>query len=387
MRLLWLAVLVLPFILQGCGVKTVALLPETEGSVLQLRWKFFLPELYDLPADVRLIPVVKDEIIYLVGGERVTAMALDTGKVIWSVQVPLVSSGATLWEDDLFFSTREGEIVAFDLDEREIRWRTDIGGEVIAPVALSPSLLAARTVSGTVIALNPEDGERLWSWQGDEPSLTLRGTSMPIISLAGSAVIVLTDNCRLAALDLTDGSANLNEQLNTASGVTDLDRLIDGDGTPHLNRSMIYGSCYNGQFRAFNLVSGNTEWSAPPSSIRDIVAQDQNIFVVDTESKIQAFKSQGGQLEWVQDSLEGRSLSHPVLWDNRLVVGDHGGYVHVFSTASGALLGRARPLCARPQDARGESSVCSPTRALASSSQGMVAVSDDGWVVLLNDSK
>ena len=99
----------------------------------------------------------------------------------------------------VLIGTSDAEVVAYDSANGEEKWRTKVSSEVLAPPRIDRSTAVIRTGDGKLFGLNVETGKRKWIYDRSIPTLTLRGTSPPIIH--DGLVIAGFDNGRLAALD------------------------------------------------------------------------------------------------------------------------------------------------------------------------------------------
>ena len=362
------------------------LLPEMQGVPLQVLWKEWREPLSLLPPDVRMRPALGQigdaPVSFMAGGTRIWATDLRTGLFVWERGLDpgdAVSSGLTLHDGTLYLTTREGHLLALSSTDGSEKYRTYLSGEAIVPVAATDDRIVVRTSAGLVLALRPRDGSEVWSIQLEEPRLTLRGTAVPV--LRQNSVLILTDSCRLLGLQLEDGTRLFNVALSAPKGVTELDRLIDGDGTPAEIAGTVYTSCYKGEMRALNLVQGNLSWSAEIPSLRDLLQYRDSVYVVDTEGVVVRVHRGNGRDLWRQGDLEGRNPTHPLLWNDWLALGDHQGYIHLLSRTDGKILGRTRPLCGPGK--LPNSRVCGQIRELVPTPEGLLALSEMGWVALL----
>ncbi|TYO96371.1 outer membrane protein assembly factor BamB [Geothermobacter ehrlichii] len=117
----------------------------------------------DCGMPLRSAPLVRKEAIYQAAGSgRLSRIAPD-GRLLWSLDLssPLLSSPVAL-DTGVAVLTRNGELVAVG-DDGRIRWRMPLGEEAFyaAPVAAN-GLLYVATAAGSLHALDPETGARLW---------------------------------------------------------------------------------------------------------------------------------------------------------------------------------------------------------------------------------
>ena len=183
----------------------------------------------------------------------VKAFELATGKLKWERHTDLeLATGAVYDNGRLYFGTRQGEVVALSAEEGELLWRAELSSEVIARPAVADGTLVARTNDGKLFALEAASGERRWVYDRSVPALTLRGNSAPVI--VNDLVIAGSDNGRLSALVLSNGSVFWETAISYPSGKTELERMIDIDAEPVVVGDVVYAVTYQGRLAAVGSV-------------------------------------------------------------------------------------------------------------------------------------
>ena len=133
---------------------------------------------------VSLAPLVHNDIVYVADPSgRVRALAIDSGKQIWSVETEIPIGGGVGFGDDLILlGSKDGQIFALEPNTGARRWVSPVSSEVLAPPVALSGVVVVQTIDGKIFGLSSRDGSQLWMQQRTEPSLSLRGTSSPIIS-------------------------------------------------------------------------------------------------------------------------------------------------------------------------------------------------------------
>ena len=86
-----------------------------------------------------------------------------TGREIWRTRVPdAVFQRPTNGGPTIYFGCRDGSVTRAAADTGTIAWRTDLGGPVVAPVALADGRLVAVTQTGTLVSLDAATGAVTW---------------------------------------------------------------------------------------------------------------------------------------------------------------------------------------------------------------------------------
>jgi len=291
----------------------------------------------------RFEPLVLDGVVYAASrvGE-VIAVDQQTGERKWlkNLSTPL-SSGVGGSDKRLFVSTSDGQVMALNAIDGEVLWQAQASSEVLAPVSAGFGAVIVRSADGRLLSLDPGTGEERWSQTYTPPALTINGYSRPL--LLDSGVLVGLDDGRLLALSSENGNVLWESVVSVASGRSEVERLADIDGSIRIDDSAIYAVNYQGRLVRLEPAKGEIVWSVPMSSTAGLAISDTAIFVVGDDDEIHAFEKAGGQLIWKQEALKNRRLSAPVVVDeNKMLVGDLEGYLHILDTEDGRLIGRSR---------------------------------------------
>jgi outer membrane protein assembly factor BamB len=271
----------------------------------------------------------------------VRAFGIRSGTTRWERQLhrPL-EGGPALAAGKLLFGTSKGEVLALEPASGKLLWRTEVSSEVIAPPQGEAGVIVVRSVDGRVHGLDADDGHRLWIYDRSVPLLTLRGNSAPVIS--NGIVLVGTDNGKLAALTLKNGTLLWETRIAEPRGRTDLDRMVDIDATPVVMDDVVYAVSYQGRLAAVQLGNGRILWSREMSSYSGLVLDPYRVYLSDADSQIWALNRFTGATLWRQDKLLRRDVTAPVLQGPYLVVGDYDGYVHWLKREDGRIVARRR---------------------------------------------
>lgn len=96
-----------------------------------------------------------------------------------------LSGGLTAFYGKLYLGSENGYVYAIDQKDGKLLWSRRVPGEVIAAPAADAGRVVVVTSSGKLLALDAEKGDILWNTGDDQPNLTLRGQSAPIMAAGG----------------------------------------------------------------------------------------------------------------------------------------------------------------------------------------------------------
>ena len=198
-----------------------------------------------------------------------------------------------------------------------------------------------RTTDGVVFAFNERNGAKLWSYEINEPALSVRGIGAPII--VEDKVIVGYDNGKLMALRLTDGKYGWETSIAIPKGRSEVERLADLDADPIDVSGVIYIAGYHGGIAAVSESDGEVLWrNESVSSYAGLSHDSRYLYLTDASSDVQQLDQRTGASLWKQRDLHQRKLTAPSVYDDYVVAGDFEGYVHWLSTVDGRQLGRIK---------------------------------------------
>jgi outer membrane protein assembly factor BamB len=258
---------------------------------------------------------------------------------LWSNGVSAkIAGGVSVAYETVFFGTENGEVFALDVDTGEQKWKVTIKGEVLAAPSIDSGIVLVNTGSGFIFALDADSGEELWSAESDVPPLSLRGVSSPTAVNGGA--IFGTATGRLVVNILESGQTAWEQVISAATGVTELERIVDIDSEPLVSGGTIYVISYDGTLAAVELRTGRVIWKREYKSYRSMSISGSTLFLVDVNSNLFALDSRNGVELWSQGALKKRMLTGVTPVGKYIVAGDKYGYLHWFDQADGKLVAR-----------------------------------------------
>lgn len=309
---------------------------------------------------------------------------------IWSERLGSVQGPLTLVVADgaLITAASDGEVAAFDLANGQRRWRIDtdtklaamVGsdGRTTAVVAQSNDLLVyaqgkllwkerqpgrvitAPLVAGervfvqgvdrSVRAYDAKDGRWLWQYQrpGGEPlALAASGVLAPFRD-----TLLVGQGSRLVGLDPLKGTVRFDVNLGTPRGTNEVERLADLVGPIARADDEVCVRAFQLTVGCLELNRGSLRWARPQDGSQPVAADGRLVVGADASDRLSAWKMASGDIVWRVDRFTHRGLSAPVLWGQRVAVGDKEGYLHVLDADTGRTLSRIEldaPLAAAPK--------------------------------------
>ncbi len=279
-----------------------------------------------------------DTVFALDPNGTVAALDLNSGSIQWQVSLEhTITAGLTVTDEHVFVATRAGELLALNRDGGDTHWTAPLTSEAVAPAGVDDTQVYVHTVDGRVTAYDLQNGKQKWSYEAALPVLTVRGTGSPRV--LGQLVITGFANGKVIALDRRLGIPRWEKRLAIPEGRSELERLVDIDGTVLLDDQLLYAASYHGKLAAIT-PRGETRWEEDGSSYYSPVMGLGNLYLTLDGSRVRAFDVATGGSVWLQDALEGRKLGAPVAYDSFLAVTDLEGYVYLMNQVDGSLVGK-----------------------------------------------
>lgn len=270
---------------------------------------------------------------------QVSAINRENGEIIWEQSLEVaISGGPSATESLVVVGTANGEVIALGAERGELRWRQSVSSEILAPPAIGQDHVVVRTGDGRVFALSSRDGAQQWLYSRSVPALSLRGHSAPVLVPGG--VVAGFDNGRVSALNLETGEPVWEATIAVPQGRTDLERMVDLDADPVVDRGDLFAGTYQGRLTGLNLGNGEIAWARDISVIGGIAVDASNVYATDAEGQLWAVDRSNGASVWRLDALTGVALSAPVRSAEHVIVAGGDGYVYWIDPVDGQVQAR-----------------------------------------------
>ena len=281
-----------------------------------------------------------DNIFFADSTGQIKSFKSSQGKVNWEKKVNPLSSGISSGFGMLVVADTDGNIISLDQADGSILWSVNVKGEVLAPSAISSKFVIVKTGSGELIALDKSNGEILWSYRSKLPTLTIRGSSSPVI--VDNKVYVSFDNGRLTVFELDSGFPVWDGAISYISGTSELENLIDSDSNPIVEGGLVYTTNYQGNINIFDIAQKRSVWQAEASSFYSPLLIKGLIVLVESGSNMKSYSTKTLQESWNSNEFLNRQLSNPIAFDGSVMIGDFEGYIHIIDPLNGKPIGRKK---------------------------------------------
>ena len=289
------------------------------------------------------LTLLKDKnYIYVCGpGGKFEAIKLSDGSSTWrhSLNEKLVA-GVGGGNGIFLVGNARGEVLAVSDKLEEVLWRRSLGSQVLAISKNYKNTVIVRTEDNQSFAFRASDGKLRWKRKDPPPALTLKGASQPVFY--GDMTFLGLDDGRLLVLRIRDGKFHNEMKLGVGTGASDLDRIVDIDGTMVIDDGFFFVSAYQGRTASIDLERNKLVWVAPAPSHVGLGVDNQRVYVTTPDNHVIALDRDNGEQIWVNDLLLDTILTAPISTGPLVAVGSDRGDIYWLSSKSGQVMERTK---------------------------------------------
>lgn len=279
--------------------------------------------------------IVENRVIVPSNKGFVSAFALQNGKRLWRKKFDTeVFAGVDSNKGLVALSLKNGVVVLLNAESGDTIWQQPAGRQIAASPVISDELVIVRTIDGLLLALDINSGQLVWQQQLKVDEFTLQATPEPVV--VNNVILVGMADGVLAAVRVEDGSIYWLSQINQNRQQQGL-QLEDIVAPPLVSGNLVIASTYGEQLSAFRLQSSQLIWQLPVSTYQRMQIQQGQLFMTDELGGIAAINAVTGDLLWQQNAFRGRGVSYPVALEERIVVGDNAGRLHLLDKLTGGI--------------------------------------------------
>lgn len=332
------------FILNGCSTTDTfeqpAPLPEIDSTVwLDEQWDTSVGDGHDDQFLFLQPTLSQGELFAVAAGGELVSVNPDNGDYNWEADLdePIIA-GVGADKKHLYLVSRDGKLLTLSRADGSQQWSAKLPSEVLAPPQSNGAIVVAQTIDGKALAFDTESGEKVWEYDGVIPVLSIRGNATPWVGR--DLTLVAFSSGQLLALQSGTGQPAWQYTVGKPAGRTELERLVDVDGSPVVHDGVVYVTGYQGQVAAVDFRSGRELWSKNASSLQSPALDYNNIYISGSDGVITGYGLNNRKTLWEQDALKWRQTTALLPVKGYLLTGDFEGYIHVLSQLDGSLQGQ-----------------------------------------------
>lgn len=303
---------------------------------------------------VRQKPAIDNDTLYAAdSGNSLIAIERATGKVKWRIKpntdkqttnwkiweakaIPFaLTGGPAVYSGLVALGGRNGEVFAFNALDGKMLWKSMVSSSVISAPLVTFDTVIVRANDGKVHGLDLSTGEKKWQFDRGVPSLSVRGNGAPVL---GPGMIFLGfEDGTLVALNQQDGKRIWEQLIAKPDGRTELDRMADIDGEIQVGDREVFATSYHNSTMALAINNGQPIWVREVGGYAGVALMSDRLFITDKNSNVWAMDRNSGNDIWKQEGLLRHGLTTPVVQGNYVVLADRQGKAHWLDSQTGEI--------------------------------------------------
>ncbi len=325
------------------------------AAVLNLAWSVNIGEGSDDDQRIVSPPIVAGGRVFAMdAGGVISALDAANGTLIWRLDPRPeedeggFGGGLAFAGNRLFAVTGYGDVFGLEPETGKVTWKQPLAVPMRAAPVISGGRLFVVGYDNQTWALDGRDGAILWTHAGLAESARLLGAASPAVER--DVVVVPYSSGELYALRVENGRVAWSDSLGTAQlGGEGLANLNTINGSPVIDRGLVFAISHGGRLAALDLRTGNRIWDQALSGTNTPWLAGDFLFVVTTDGEVVCLSRERGRVRWVQalqnfDDPEAREgpivWSGPILLGDRLVLVGSNGVAVSLSPYDGQVLGQ-----------------------------------------------
>lgn len=289
------------------------------------------------PVDFPLQVKVTGQTVALAGADgAVLSLDARNGAVLWRTQVG-APIAAGVGSDGRFSAviTRANELVVLEADQ--VLWRAALTAQVFTAPLVAGERVFVLGADRSVAAFDAKSGRKLWQQQRPGDALVLRQAG--ILTAVGNTLVVGLSG-HLVGMNPLSGNTMWDVALAAPRGTNDIERLVDLVGGFSRQGNEVCARAFQTAVGCVDTLRGSVTWRRPAVGAVGLQGDDQQVYGVESDGRLLAWRRANGEPVWTSDRLRYRDLSAPLVLGRSVVVGDGTGLVHFLSRTDGTPLTR-----------------------------------------------
>jgi outer membrane protein assembly factor BamB len=289
-------------------------------------------------------PIVHGGRVYTLDAmTRVTAFGTG-GSVVWRQALTPegekekegFGGGLAAGNGRLYVATGFGTVAALDPQTGRKLWEKRVGAPVRSSPTAADDKVFVVTSEGRVVALAGADGNELWVHRGLPERTAIISNPSPAVE--GGLVVVPYPSGELVALRIQDGSPAWSESLARTRSVSSLASLSDA-ARPVIDGGTVFAVGHGGRMIATSARTGERIWQLNVPGIQPPAIAGDSVFVVDTGGQLLAANRRDGKVLWTAKLPGATTWSGPTLAGGQLWLTSNQGHLASVDAATGRVTG------------------------------------------------
>lgn len=287
----------------------------------------------DYPLQVK---VIGNTVVLASSDGSMVSLDAGTGAQLWQANSGSPIS-AGVGSDGRFAAVvnRDNELVVFDAGQNP--WRVRLTSQVFTAPLVAGERVFVLGADRSLAAFDAKSGRKLWQNQRPGEALVLRQAGV-LMAVGNTLVAGLSGH--LVGVNPLNGNLVWDAAVATPRGTNDIERLVDLVNGVSREVNEVCVRAFQTAVACVDTLRGVVNWKKPAFGSVGVSGDGQQVFGVESDGRLLAWRRSDGELAWSSDRLRYRKLSAPLVLGQSVVVGDDSGQVHLLSRMDGSPLTR-----------------------------------------------
>ncbi|PTW60460.1 outer membrane protein assembly factor BamB [Breoghania corrubedonensis] len=278
----------------------------------------------------------------------VTALSANGGRQ-WKVELrpegesdSALGGGVAADSGRIFAATGYGSLVALNPANGARLWTVPLD----APARGAPTAAGGKvyvvTQTNEVVAINQEDGSQIWTYAGISETAGLLSSANPAIS--GNTVVVPFSSGEVTAIDAKDGTPKWSDAVSRSYRTQAISGLADVSASPVIAGGTVIATGVAGRTIGVSLKTGERLWEQDIGSVHTPAVAGNAVFLIDLNDRLVALDLKSGQPMWVtqlpvvRTKKKQSNWAGPVLAGNKLWMFSSDGHMALVNPTNGTII-------------------------------------------------
>jgi outer membrane protein assembly factor BamB len=256
-------------------------------------------------------------------------------EILWKFESKnKILSGVVAGKNNIYFVDSDGYLFSLST-EGVLEWKRYVG-QIFSPPKELDNIVIVRTADGIYIASNIVDGSSIWSYKIGISPLSIRNWSD--FTFSDNIIYTGGSSGKVLAINATTGVLLWETTYSQPNGVSDIERSNDTTSQPLVDDIAVYVIASKGSIAALSKYDGSIIWSRELSSFKGLIMDDDNLYVTHNSGSIYALSKKTNKVIWRNADLLGRDPSKGFIFDDKILISDYQGYIHLLNKMNGESL-------------------------------------------------
>ncbi|MDJ0930853.1 PQQ-binding-like beta-propeller repeat protein [Breoghania sp.] len=220
----------------------------------------------------------------------------------------------------VFAATGYGSVIALNPGNGAKLWTAPLEAPARGAPTAADGKIFVVTQTNEIVALKQEDGSQLWSYAGIPETASLLSSANPAIS--GNTVVVPFSSGEVTALDAKDGTPKWSDAVSRSYRTQAISGLADVSASPVIAGGTVVSTGVAGRTIDVNLKTGERLWEQNVGGVHTPVVAGNTVFLIDLNDRLVALDLKTGQPIWVTQLPVVRTKKKQSNWAGPILAGN-----------------------------------------------------------------